>query len=156
MSTTRLASRVARAAEGTGALDGGRAEHPPTREGGGAQAGGRGRAPPRGGEGHGGGVPIKKGWGHLPRDSGAPGHPPRSLRIRLVARPPWGCTASGSLSAPPHPTRALPRAHPGGAHVDAEVAPAEALMSLVDISRWCFLLKKTVQSDTMETTVPEA
>lgn len=30
--------------------------------------------------------------------------------------------------------------------------PAEALMSLVDISRWCFLLKKTVQSDTMETT----
>ena len=54
---------------------------------------------------------------------------------------------------PPGPARAHPApAHRGNSMWTLRLPPAEALMSLVDISRWSFLPKKTLQSETMETT----
>lgn len=85
----------------------------------------------------------------------APGHPLSGTPHPLGdSRPPWG-----SLSASPTRPRARsPRARsPRAAHLGnstwtLRLPPAEALMSLVDISRWSFLPKKTAQSDTVETT----
>lgn len=124
----------------------------PHGKGGGAQAE-AGEGPGRGmGEGH----PWRRGWGSLTWDSEVPlGTHSQVLRIRLVtAVRPGGCTAR-SLSAPP--TRPRAPAHPAPAHRGnsmwtLRLPLAEALMSLVDISRWSFLPKKTLQSETMETT----
>lgn len=85
----------------------------------------------------------------------APGHPLSGTpHPPGYSRPPWGVHGPLTLGpAHPAPRARSPRARsPGELHVDAEVAPAEALMSLVDISRWSFLPKKTLQSETMETT----
>lgn len=104
-------------------------------------------------------APLKTcGGGGLTWDSEVPlGAHPHVLRIYLVtAISPGDTQPSHSVAAQPHlAPSAAPhnhQAHPGNAMWTLRLPSAAAVTTMVDISTWSFLSRKTLQSDTMKTT----
>lgn len=82
---------------------------------------------------------------------------PHVLGIHLVtAVSPGGAQPAHSAAAQAHPAPPAAshghRAHPGNCWWTLRLPSAAAVTAMVGISRWSFLPRKTLQSDTMETT----